>query len=62
MNTPPEQETPQQRGIRRLIKTVTLMRSGTGDADEATVYLAEEKRLKKLLARLQPANLVEVAA
>jgi hypothetical protein len=54
MSTTLEQETPQQRGIKRLLSTVVLMRKGAADADEASVYVNEEKRLVKLLARLNP--------
>jgi len=49
-----EQETPKLRGIKRLLKTVTLMRSGAQDTEEAEFYLDQEKRLVLLLARMNP--------
>ena len=56
MDTTPQPElpaSPKERGVRRLLKTVALLRSGAKDADEAEVYLHEEKRLGRLLSRLQ---------
>ncbi len=44
------------RGLRRLMQTASLLRSKATDHEEAEVYLDEEKRLAKLLGRLQPAT------
>ena len=50
-------ETSEQRGVRRLLQTVELLRRGTRDPEEAQVFLNEEtrltKRLTKLLRRMQ---------
>lgn len=54
MDTSTTPETAKARGVRRLLKTVALLRSGAQDTEEAEVYLHEEKRLGKLLSRLQP--------
>ncbi len=54
--TTPTEESPKERGVRRLLSTVTLLRSGARDADEATVYLNEEKRLQRLLTRMHPST------
>jgi hypothetical protein len=53
MDTTPPPETAKERGVRRLLRTVALLRSGAQDTAEAEVYLHEEKRLGKLLSRLQ---------
>jgi hypothetical protein len=42
------------RGLRRLMQTAALLRSKTPDHEEAEVYLDEEKRLSRLLIKLQP--------
>ena len=46
-------ETSEQRGVRRLLQTVELLRRGTRDPEEAQVFLNEETRLTKLLRRMQ---------
>ena len=61
LNTSPP-EPAKTRGYRRLLNTVTLLRSGARDTEEAEIYLNEEKRLTKLLARFQPEAQADVAA
>ena len=51
---PPATEPAKVRGLRRLLQTAALLRSKATDHEEAEVYLDEEKRLAKLLGRLQP--------
>ena len=46
------QESAEERGVRRLLKTVALLRSGAQDTAEAEIYLTEEKRLAKRLGKL----------
>ncbi len=58
----PTPEPAKTRGYRRLLNTVTLLRSGARDTAEAEIYLNEEKRLAKLLARFQPEAQAEKAA
>lgn len=53
MDTQPQAENPRARGVRRLLQTVTLLRSGARDTDEAEFYLSEEKRLARQLTKLQ---------
>lgn len=51
------------RGYRRLLNTVSLLRSGARDTAEAEIYLNEEKRLARLLGRMtQPEALAAKAA
>lgn len=49
---PPTPEPAKTRGYRRLLNTVSLLRSGARDTEEAEIYLNEEKRLAKLLGRM----------
>lgn len=53
---PPPIEPAKVRGLRRLMKTAALLRANAADTAEAEIYLNEEKRLAKLLSRLQPAT------
>ena len=49
----PSTEPAKVRGLRRLMQTASLLRSKATDHEEAEVYLDEEKRLAKLLIRMQ---------
>ncbi len=50
----PTTEPAKVRGLRRLMQTASLLRSKAADHEEAEVYLDEEKRLARMLSRLQP--------
>lgn len=61
--SPSTSEPAKTRGYRRLLNTVSLLRSGARDTEEAEIYLNEEKRLAKLLGRVtQPEAQAEKAA
>lgn len=61
MDTPATIETPKTRGLRRLLKTCALLRSGAQDPAEAEVYLAEERRVTGIITKLERRHKVNPA-